>query len=61
VDVPGERSDEEASGRFGLDVPEGTGPARYVRVRARNRGLLPDWHPAAGEYAWLFVDEIVVE
>jgi len=61
VDVPGERSDEKASGRFGLDVPEGTGPARYVRVRARNRGLLPDWHPAAGEYAWLFVDEIVVE
>ena len=61
VDVPGERSDEKESGRFGLAVPEGTGPARYVRVRARNRGLLPDWHPAAGEYAWLFVDEIVVE
>jgi arylsulfatase len=61
VDVPGERSDEKESGRFGLGVPEGTGPARYVRVRARNRGLLPDWHPAAGEYAWLFVDEVVVE
>jgi hypothetical protein len=61
VDVPGERSEDKASSRFGLEVPEGTGPARYLRVRARNRGLLPDWHPAAGEYAWLFVDEIIVE
>jgi hexosaminidase len=35
--------------------------ARFVRVRARNIGLVPEWHPAAGGKAWLFVDEIVVE
>jgi len=34
--------------------------ARYVRFRAESVGKLPDWHPAAGNPAWLFVDEIVV-
>lgn len=37
------------------------GPFRFVRVHARNRGSLPEWHPGAPEPAWLFVDEIVVE
>ncbi len=37
------------------------GPIRYVRVRARNLGRCPEWHPGAGGTAWLFVDEIVVE
>jgi arylsulfatase len=37
------------------------GPVRYVRVRARNLGRCPEWHPGAGGLAWLFVDEIVVE
>jgi len=36
-------------------------PVRYVRVRARNLGTVPAWHPGAGGEAWLFVDEIVVE
>lgn len=34
---------------------------RFVRVRARNVGTLPTWHPAHPEHAWLFVDEILVE
>jgi hypothetical protein len=34
--------------------------ARYVRVRARNVGLTPDWHPAKGAKAWLFADEVMV-
>lgn len=33
---------------------------RYVRVRARNVGVLPDWHPARGQKAWLFADEILI-
>jgi len=61
IEVAQEQKDDKESGRFGVDVPEGTGPLRFLRVRARNLGLLPDWHPAAGEYAWLFADEIVVE
>lgn len=35
--------------------------ARYVRVRAKNIGVCPDWHAGAGQKAWLFVDEIVIE
>ena len=34
--------------------------ARYIRVRAENFGELPDWHPAAGSQAWLFVDEVMI-
>jgi len=34
--------------------------ARYVRVRAGNIGVLPEWHPGNGGPAWLFADEIQV-
>ncbi|HUT26011.1 MAG TPA: chitobiase/beta-hexosaminidase C-terminal domain-containing protein [Sumerlaeia bacterium] len=34
--------------------------ARYVRVRAKNIGVCPPGHGHAGEKAWLFVDEILV-
>lgn len=35
--------------------------ARYLRVRAKNIGICPDWHQGAGHKALIFVDEIVVE
>jgi len=44
-----------------VEAEVGGGPVRFVRVVARNVGRVPDWHPAAGGGAWLFVDEIVVE
>lgn len=34
--------------------------ARYVRVRARNSGKIPAWHPGAGDDAFIFVDEIFI-
>lgn len=34
--------------------------ARFVRVRARNLGTIPDWHRARGRKAWLFVGELLV-
>jgi len=34
--------------------------ARFIRLKAENQGKCPSWHPGAGEKAWLFVDEIVV-
>jgi hypothetical protein len=34
--------------------------ARYVKVRATNMGICPAWHKGAGERAWLFVDEIII-
>jgi hypothetical protein len=41
--------------------PAGEIKARYVRVVARNVGTCPPWHDGAGNKAWLFVDEIVIE
>lgn len=35
--------------------------ARFVRVRARQYGPLPAWHPGAGSPSIIFADEIVVE
>ncbi len=35
-------------------------PARFLKIVARNAGVCPRWHSAAGQPAWLFVDEIVV-
>jgi len=34
--------------------------ARYVRIRAKNVGVCPPWHPGVGRKAWLFVDEITI-
>ncbi len=36
-------------------------PMRFLRVVARNAGLLPVDHPGAGRPSWLFADEIVVQ
>jgi hexosaminidase len=44
---------------FALEVPNVL--ARYVRVRAKNVGVCPAWHPGAGGKAWIFADEIIVE
>ncbi len=33
---------------------------RWVRVRARSSGPLPDRHPGAGRPSWIFGDEIIV-
>ncbi len=35
--------------------------ARYVKVIAKNVGVCPSWHVAAGSKAWLFVDEIIIK
>ncbi len=34
---------------------------RYIHVQAINIKTCPDWHKGAGDKAWLFVDEIIVE
>ena len=42
-------------------VVKGSAKARYVRVKAKNFGTIPEWHLGAGGDAHIFVDEIVVE
>ncbi len=34
--------------------------ARYVKVKAVNRKVVPDWHIGAGGKPWIFVDEILI-
>ena len=34
--------------------------SRYIKVHAENTGVVPDWHSAKGQKAWMFVDEIIV-
>ena len=36
-------------------------PIRYIKVTARNQSILPIWHPAQGNAAWLFADEVVIQ
>jgi len=34
--------------------------ARFVQIDALSVGKLPAWHPAAGQKAWLFIDNVLV-
>jgi hypothetical protein len=35
--------------------------ARFIRVKARNFGKIPAWHPGAGGDAYIFADEIFIQ
>jgi arylsulfatase A-like enzyme len=35
--------------------------SRYVKVRIKNTGKCPDDHKGAGNKAWIFIDEIIIE
>lgn len=35
--------------------------ARYVKMAAKTIGTCPDWHVGAGQPAWIFCDEFVIE
>jgi purine nucleoside phosphorylase len=34
--------------------------ARYVKVKAKNYGICPEWHLGAGGTTWLFADEFII-
>ena len=35
--------------------------AQYIKVKAKNYGICPDWHLGAGGKTWLFVDELIIK
>ena len=35
--------------------------ARYVKMVAKSIGTCPEWHVGAGQKAWIFCDELVIE
>lgn len=57
------KTDPKAGGGITHDFSADIGgkEIRYIRVLAKNRGTCPDWHPGAGNPAWIFVDEVLVE
>jgi hexosaminidase len=60
VERPVDQEAQKASSEtFRREVKDVSG--RYVRIRAKSVGSVPPGHHGAGEPAWLFVDEIVVE
>ena len=34
---------------------------RYVKIKAKNYGICPEWHLGAGGKTWVFVDEIIIK
>ena len=34
---------------------------KYIKVKVDNVGKLPEWHPYAGENAWIMIDEITIK
>ena len=51
-----------AAGTTGTRIfyAKGNTHARYVKLKVKNFGKMPNWHVSAGEQAWLFVDEILI-
>ena len=43
-----------------VSIPFATVSTRFVKIFAKNYGLIPDGQAGAGTKAWLFVDEIEV-
>ena len=35
--------------------------ASYIKVKAENYGVCPEWHLGAGGKTWLFVDELTIK
>lgn len=33
---------------------------KYLKIEAVSPGVCPDWHPAKGQNAWIFLDEVVI-
>ncbi len=60
--IPNEVSDKEewiVIKEFEKNIAPQKG--RYIRIRAKNYGKLPAWHPGSGGDAWIFVDEIIIK
>ena len=44
-----------------INVPVPAQNSRFVKVIAKNYGLIPDGQPGAGTRAWVFADEIQIK
>ncbi len=53
--------DKKAQRKTYAIISSETHKARYVKVIAKNIGVCPSWHMGAGDKAWIFADEIIVD
>ncbi len=53
------RNKEQMTQEYAFKISEPL-KARFVRMKAKNLGVCPEWHDAAGSKAWLFIDEFSV-
>jgi hexosaminidase len=51
----------QGHGRIEARASVNVGRAKFVKVKVENHGVLPEWHPYAGEKAWIMVDEVEIE
>lgn len=58
-DVPADNYDAQLK-KFTVTLPQAQ-TAKYVKIKAKNFGKLPDWHLGAGGEAFIFIDEIEVK
>jgi len=52
-------SKSKADRDFSVTFPEIK--ARYIKVAAKNNGVMPEWNENKGEKCWIFADEVIVE
>jgi hexosaminidase len=48
------------NGGNGTMTIKGSNSTRFIKVAVKNRGIIPEGNPGAGNKPWLFVDEIEV-
>ncbi len=57
------KTDSSDYGRFveGFETKTDDRKVRYLKIKAKYPGTIPDWHPGAGNKSWVFADEIYFE
>jgi hexosaminidase len=53
--------DPKKSGNQRVEFVVNTEEVKYIKIRAKNFGLIPKGENGAGNPSWLFVDEIEVD
>ena len=47
--------------RIPVEITSSIKTGRYVKIIAKNYGIIPQNNPGAGSKPWLFVDEIAID
>ena len=59
--TPAQGVDQRGAFETTLTVDINDHPARYVKIKSLNTQVCPAGHPGAGQPAWIFADEVMVE